>query len=110
GQTQPTMGRRLRALDSAVGHTHFQRTAYGFVLTDECTAILVHAERIEAEALALQRLLTVQQARLYGCKPWLVFAARDRIRAVSSQCAVPCGIPALASLCVMGAAKRCTFL
>jgi hypothetical protein len=29
GQTQPTMGRRLRALEAAVGHTLFQRTANG---------------------------------------------------------------------------------
>ena len=66
GQTQPTMGRRLRALESAVGHTLFQRTADGFVLTDEGNAILVHAERIEEEALALQRQLTGQEARLEG--------------------------------------------
>ena len=33
--SQPTMGRRLRALEASVGHTLFQRTAEGFVLTDE---------------------------------------------------------------------------
>src|SRR4051794_9976320 len=38
GQTQPTMGRRLRALEAAVGHALFQRTADGFVLTDEGSA------------------------------------------------------------------------
>ncbi len=27
GQTQPTMGRRLRALEAAVGHALFQRTS-----------------------------------------------------------------------------------
>ena len=32
GQSQPTMGRRLRALETAVGHTLFQRTGDGFVL------------------------------------------------------------------------------
>ena len=57
GQTQPTMGRRLRALEQALGQTLFQRTADGFVLTDEGTAVLAHAERIEEEALALQRQL-----------------------------------------------------
>ena len=66
GQTQPTMGRRLRALESAVGHTLFQRTADGFVLTDEGNAILVHAQRIEEEALALRRQLAGQEARLEG--------------------------------------------
>lgn len=55
GQTQPTMGRRLRALEQALGQTLFQRTADGFVLTDEGTAVLGHAERIEEEAIALQR-------------------------------------------------------
>src|SRR5262249_32461694 len=57
GQTQPTMGRRLRALESAVGHTLFQRTADGFVLTDEGNAVLGHVERMEEEAIALQRQL-----------------------------------------------------
>ena len=33
GQTQPTMGRRLRALEAALGQTLFQRTRDGFVLT-----------------------------------------------------------------------------
>src|SRR3954463_16712031 len=55
GQTQPTMGRRLRALEKSLGQTLFQRTADGFVLTDEGTAVLRHAERIEEEALALER-------------------------------------------------------
>src|SRR5215831_1372284 len=66
GQTQPTMGRRLRALESAVGHTLFQRTADGFVLTDEGNAILVHAERIEEEAHAFERRLAGNEAQLEG--------------------------------------------
>jgi len=57
GQTQPTMGRRLRALESALGHVLFQRTTEGFVLTDEGSTLLAHAERIEAETLAAQRAL-----------------------------------------------------
>jgi DNA-binding transcriptional LysR family regulator len=66
GQTQPTMGRRLRALERAVGHTLFQRTKAGFVLTDEGTAVLGHAERMEEEALAFQRQLTGQEKQLDG--------------------------------------------
>lgn len=66
GQTQPTMGRRLRALETALGQTLFQRTREGFVLTDEGAAVLSHAERIEEEALALQRQLAGQQAQLDG--------------------------------------------
>lgn len=75
GQTQPTMGRRLRALEEAVGHVLFQRTAGGFVLTDEGSAVLGHAERIEEEVLALERALSGGEAQLQGmlrlsCSDW----------------------------------------
>jgi DNA-binding transcriptional LysR family regulator len=66
GLTQPTMGRRLRALETAVGQTLFQRTADGFVLTDEGDAVLGHAERMEEEALAVQRQLAGQGHQLDG--------------------------------------------
>ena len=66
GQSQPTMGRRLRALEAAVGHTLFQRTGEGFVLTDEGASVLGHAERMEEEALAVQRQLTGSEAELEG--------------------------------------------
>jgi DNA-binding transcriptional LysR family regulator len=66
GQSQPTMGRRLRSLESAVGHSLFQRTAEGFVLTDEGAAVLSHAERMEEEALAFQRQLAGQDRQLEG--------------------------------------------
>jgi DNA-binding transcriptional LysR family regulator len=74
-QTQPTMGRRLRALEVAVGHTLFQRTANGLVLTDEGAATLVHAERIEQEALAFERRLSASDTQLEGvlrvtCSEW----------------------------------------
>jgi len=75
GQTQPTMGRRLRALEDAVGHTLFQRTADGFVLTDEGHIVLGHAERMEWEALAFERELNGSGAALEGmlrlsCSDW----------------------------------------
>ncbi|WP_327205983.1 LysR family transcriptional regulator [Rhizobium beringeri] len=57
GLTQPTMGRRLRALETSLGQTLFQRTTDGFVLTDEGTAVFAGAERIEEEALAMERVL-----------------------------------------------------
>ena len=66
GQTQPTMGRRLQALEHALGHQLFQRTKDGFVLTDEGAAVLNHAERMEEEALAFQRQLTGQEQQLDG--------------------------------------------
>ncbi|QDF38882.1 LysR family transcriptional regulator [Bradyrhizobium symbiodeficiens] len=66
GQTQPTMGRRLRALETSLGQTLFQRTADGLVLTDEGTAVLRHAERIEDEALALERHVSGAETQLDG--------------------------------------------
>ncbi|SAK45178.1 LysR family transcriptional regulator [Caballeronia pedi] len=66
GQTQPTMGRRLRALEEALGHVLFQRTSDGFVLTDEGTAVLSYAERMEEEALGFTRALAGQDAKLTG--------------------------------------------
>jgi DNA-binding transcriptional LysR family regulator len=66
GRSQPTMGRRLRALEQAVGQTLFQRTDGGFVLTDEGSAVLSHTERIEEEALALQRQLASHDQHLDG--------------------------------------------
>jgi len=64
--TQPTMGRRLRALEAAIGHQLFQRTRDGFVLTDEGSTLLGHAERMEEEALAIERRLVGQTQQLEG--------------------------------------------
>lgn len=66
GQSQPTMGRRLAALEASLGQALFQRTSDGFVLTDEGTAVLAHAERMEADALALSRQLEGADAQLEG--------------------------------------------
>jgi DNA-binding transcriptional LysR family regulator len=66
GQTQPTMGRRLRALEEALGHVLFQRTSDGFVLTDEGAAVLSYAERMEEEALGFTRALAGKEAQLTG--------------------------------------------
>jgi DNA-binding transcriptional LysR family regulator len=64
--TQPTMGRRLKKLEEVLGHHLFQRTPDGFVLTDEGAGIRAHAERIEEEALALQRGLAGTEQQLEG--------------------------------------------
>ena len=66
GQSQPTMGRRLKALEAAVGHALFQRTSDGFVLTDEGSAVLQHAERMEEEAVSFERELDGQGKQLEG--------------------------------------------
>jgi len=75
GQSQPTMGRRLRALEAAVGAKLFQRSSSGFSLTDEGEIMLRHAEVMEAEALALARELTGRDGSLEGalrltCSDW----------------------------------------
>ncbi|QIG91690.1 MULTISPECIES: LysR family transcriptional regulator [unclassified Bradyrhizobium] len=66
GQSQPTMGRRLRELETSLGQTLFQRTADGFVLTDEGASVLAHAERMEEEADALERQLAGRDRHLDG--------------------------------------------
>ncbi len=66
GQTQPTMGRRLRALEASLGQALFQRTPEGFVLTDAGTAILSHAERMEEEALGISRQIAGEGSGLSG--------------------------------------------
>jgi len=66
GQSQPTMGRRLRVLEREVGQALFQRGKDGFVLTDEGASVLAHSERMEEEALAFERRLTGQAQQLEG--------------------------------------------
>lgn len=65
-QSQPTMGRRLKALERDSGCTLFQRGPDGFLLTDEGSALLAHAERMEEEALAFEREVAGQEQQLEG--------------------------------------------
>lgn len=64
--SHPTIGRRLRALEEATGQVLFQRTADGFVLTEEGLGILPLAEQIEEGALAMERRLAGKQRTLDG--------------------------------------------
>jgi DNA-binding transcriptional LysR family regulator len=64
--SHPTVGRRLRALEEAIGHTLFQRTADGLVLTDEGHGIIALAEQMEEGALAMERQLAGQEQDLKG--------------------------------------------
>ena len=66
GQSQPTMGRRLRVLEREAGQALFQRGQQGFVLTDEGAAVLAHAERMEEEALGFERRLAGQEGEMEG--------------------------------------------
>ena len=88
GQTQPTMGRRIRALEAALGQTLFQRTSEGFLLTNEGAAVLAHAERMESEALGIARAASGQPGELDGSlrvssSDW--FGAHVLTRAVASM-------------------------
>jgi len=66
GVRQSTMGRRLAALESRTGATLLQRTPRGYVLTSAGEAILGNVERIEGEALAVERVITGKDVRLEG--------------------------------------------
>ena len=66
GQTQPTMGRRLRTLEAALGNKLFQRTNSGFALTDEGAALLPLADRMEEDALAIERQMSGHAHHLEG--------------------------------------------
>lgn len=64
--SHPTVGRRLRALEEAIGQTLFQRTADGLVLTEEGHGIVPLAEQMEEGALAMERRLAGQEQNLKG--------------------------------------------
>jgi DNA-binding transcriptional LysR family regulator len=61
-----TVGRRLAGLEDRVGAHLFARTPDGLVPTAAAATLLVHAERMEAEALATERLLAGADARPTG--------------------------------------------
>lgn len=63
---QSTMGRRLDALETSAGARLFQKTPAGFVLTAAGEAVLARVERMEAEALAVERAITGRDIRLEG--------------------------------------------
>ena len=66
GQSQPTMGRRLNALEKSVGQCLFQRTSKGFLLTEEGRSVFNRAQRIEEEAFSLERELAGRKQELEG--------------------------------------------
>jgi DNA-binding transcriptional LysR family regulator len=66
GVHQPTMGRRLAALEQRAGARLLQKTPHGYTPTAAGEAILGNAERIEAEALAAERRISGRDVRLEG--------------------------------------------
>ncbi len=55
GMSQPTAGRRMAALQRAIGAPLMQRSGRGLILTDDGRDVLAHAEAMAAHALAMQR-------------------------------------------------------
>lgn len=64
--TQSTVGRRLASLEAGLGARLLHRTPEGYVPTLAGEAILGQAERVEAEALAVERAVGGRDAQLEG--------------------------------------------
>ena len=66
GQTQPTLGRQIAALEAALGQTLFTRSTDGLHPTDVALALAPHAETMAAAAAALLRAASGDEATLRG--------------------------------------------
>jgi DNA-binding transcriptional LysR family regulator len=66
GLTQPTVGRRLAAMETRFGTPMFVRAGRRMQLTDAGKAILDSARRMEIEMLAIERNLEAQSTALCG--------------------------------------------
>ena len=64
--TQPSVGRRLAAMEARFGTPLFVRAGRRMQLTDAGAAILDSARRMEREMLAIERSLDVQSTALIG--------------------------------------------
>jgi DNA-binding transcriptional LysR family regulator len=75
--TQPTVGRRIAALEQLMGARLFARSSAGFVLTPSGTRALAFAERMEQDALGAERQLGGRDEGVAGsvritASEWLV--------------------------------------
>ena len=66
GVTQPTMGRRLSAMEQRMGARLLQRLPGGYVLTALGESVLANAERMEAEVMAAERTIVGRDVALEG--------------------------------------------
>ena len=64
--TQPTVGRRIAALERRLGAKLYVRRPEGFVLSDAGGQMLEHAERIERDVLAAELRVSGRDAGLRG--------------------------------------------
>ncbi len=75
--TQPTVGRRISALEHRIGAQLFVRSSTGFVLSPSGARALAFAERMEQDALAAERHLSGRDEGVRGtvrvtASEWLV--------------------------------------
>lgn len=66
GVSQPTMGRRLAAMEARSGAQLLRRTPDRYLLTPLGESVLGNAERIEAEVLAAERVISGHDIALEG--------------------------------------------
>ena len=66
GITQPTVGRHVAALESALGVALFTRSQVGLMPTEVALALQGHAEAMESTAASLERAATSQGEGLRG--------------------------------------------
>ena len=64
--SQPTLSRRIAALEEQLKAQLFQRTPRGLLLTDAGEQVLAGARRVEEEALAIERQAEAAQQTLKG--------------------------------------------
>lgn len=87
GSSQPTVGRRIRALEMAVGRKLFQRSAEGFLLSDDGLMLLRYAEQVENSVdtmhlnllgteLELSGTLRVSSSDWFGSEVLAAYAAK----------------------------------
>jgi DNA-binding transcriptional LysR family regulator len=81
---QSTVGRRLASIEASLGVRLLNRTPDGYVMTRAGEDVLTRAERLESEAVALERLVGGQDARLAG------LVRVTSVEAVSSYILAPC--------------------
>ncbi|MGJ7605039.1 LysR family transcriptional regulator [Variovorax sp. LT1R20] len=66
GITQPTVGRHVAALESALGVVLFTRSQVGLLPTEVALALQTHAEAMESTAASLERAATSQGEGVRG--------------------------------------------
>lgn len=64
--THSTVGRRIKALESALGTKLFERTVNGFLLTDAGEVLLCEAEGIEAHVSKISTAFSGEEAQVGG--------------------------------------------